>query len=134
MQKLVSRLELQKFYRTENYTCLEVAYNSGRMVNMEIDFLMSLEQIILDRKANRPQGSYTVSLIDAGEDEILKKIGEEAIEVIVAKNQGDGRIVSEIADLIYHLQVLLVFRDLSMNNVIKELKSRRSKIIEKNMQ
>lgn len=80
---------------------------------------------IEDRKANPKAGSYTNSLLEAGEDEILKKIGEEAMEVIIAaKSQGDERIISELADLVYHCMVLLAQRDLTLGDVGAELKRR----------
>ena len=63
--------------------------------------------------------------MDAGEDEIVKKIGEEAVEIILAaKGQGDQRVVEESADLIYHLLVLLVSRDLTWDDIRAELKKR----------
>ncbi|MGD8244369.1 MAG: bifunctional phosphoribosyl-AMP cyclohydrolase/phosphoribosyl-ATP diphosphatase HisIE [Anaerolineae bacterium] len=88
--------------------------------------LDELYEVVLDRWANRPPGSYTAQLLDAGEDEILKKVGEEAMEVIIAaKGQGDERVVSEIADLIYHLLVLLAARGLGLVEVRAELAKRR---------
>jgi len=82
--------------------------------------------IILDRQASRPAGSYTAALLDAGEDEILKKVGEEAMEVVLAaKGQGDERLVSEVADLAYHLLVLLASRGLEPADVERELSIRR---------
>jgi len=90
------------------------------------DILEELFAVILDRQANPRPGSYTVRLLDAGEDEILKKVGEEAMEVILAaKGQGDERLVSEIADLVYHLLVLLAARGLSLADVKDELALRR---------
>ncbi|MEA3340970.1 MAG: phosphoribosyl-ATP diphosphatase [Chloroflexota bacterium] len=81
---------------------------------------------ILDRQANRPPGSYTAKLLEAGEDEILKKVGEEAMEVILAaKGQGNERLVSEVADLLYHLLVLLAARGLTPPDVEAELVRRR---------
>jgi len=81
---------------------------------------------ILDRQANRQPGSYTVKLLDAGEDEILKKVGEEAMEVILAaKGQGNERLVSEVADLLYHLLVLLAAHGLTPADVEAELVRRR---------
>ncbi|MBN2304446.1 MAG: phosphoribosyl-ATP diphosphatase, partial [Anaerolineae bacterium] len=62
--------------------------------------LARLFAIIEDRKANPKAGSYTNQLLEAGEDEIVKKIGEESVEVILAvKGQGDDRVISELADL-----------------------------------
>jgi phosphoribosyl-ATP pyrophosphohydrolase len=84
-----------------------------------------LFQIIEDRKANPRPGSYTAKLLASGEDEIIKKIGEEAVEVILAvKGQGDQRVIEEIADLYYHTLVLLSARGLSLADVEAELRDR----------
>ena len=78
-----------------------------------------------ERKANPRQDSYTNRLLDEGEDEIIKKIGEEAIEIILAaKSQGDDRLLEELADLVYHLSVLLVARDLTWTDVNRVLAQR----------
>jgi phosphoribosyl-ATP pyrophosphohydrolase len=88
--------------------------------------LNELFEIILDRQANPCPGSYTAKLLNAGEDEVLKKVGEEAMEVILAaKGQGDERLVSEVADLFYHLLVLLAARGLTLADVEAELVQRR---------
>jgi phosphoribosyl-ATP pyrophosphohydrolase/phosphoribosyl-AMP cyclohydrolase len=88
--------------------------------------LEELFAVILDRKRRRPPGSYTAALLDAGENEILKKVGEEAMEVVLAaKGEGDQRIVSEVADLAYHLLVLLASRGLGLGDVEAELAKRR---------
>lgn len=88
--------------------------------------LHELESIIRDRKANPRQGSYTCRLFDRGLEEIVKKVGEEAIEVIVAAtNQSDERLAEESADLIYHLLVLLAQRGVRWSAVEAELESRR---------
>ncbi|HEX3053963.1 MAG TPA: phosphoribosyl-ATP diphosphatase [Aggregatilineaceae bacterium] len=87
--------------------------------------LAHLFGVIEDRKANPKPGSYTNQLLDAGEDEIVKKIGEEAVEVILAaKGQGDERVISELADLTYHCLVLLSYRGLSPEDVTAELERR----------
>ncbi len=84
-----------------------------------------LEAVIRDRKANPRPGSYTRQLLDAGLPRILKKVGEEAIEVIVAaQNESDERLVSELADLTYHALVLLAARDLPWADVEAELARR----------
>jgi len=89
------------------------------------DMLARLFALIEDRKANPKPGSYTNSLFEAGEDEIVKKIGEEAIEVVLAvKGQGDERVISELADLTYHCLVLLAQRGLSPDDVAAELERR----------
>ena len=90
------------------------------------DVLDTLFDTLLDRQANPRPGSYTARLLQAGEDEILKKVGEEAMEVILAgKGQSDARLVEEAADLVYHLLVLLASRDLTLNDVRAELAQRR---------
>ena len=88
--------------------------------------LDTLFATILDRQANPRPGSYTAQLLGAGEDEILKKVGEEAMEVILAaKGQGDDRLISEVADLFYHVLVLLAARGLTLAEVEVELVRRR---------
>jgi phosphoribosyl-ATP pyrophosphohydrolase len=82
-------------------------------------------EVIEGRKVNAPEGSYTAKLFAAGEVEVLKKIGEEAVEVVVAASkQTDDRIVYEVADLIYHSLVLLAMRNLSWQDVETELARR----------
>jgi phosphoribosyl-ATP pyrophosphohydrolase len=90
------------------------------------DVLDTLFATILDRQANPAPGSYTARLLHTGEDEIVKKVGEEAMEVILAaKGQGDARVISEVADLFYHLLVLLAARGLTLADVEAELVRRR---------
>lgn len=88
----------------------------------------TIEQLwatIQARKEEMPEGSYTAFLFSKGENEILKKIGEEAIEVIIsAKGESNERILYESADLVYHLLVLLAARGLSWEQVEAELANR----------
>lgn len=89
------------------------------------DVITNLWTTIEDRKEALPAGSYTTTLLQAGENEILKKLGEEIIEVIVAaKDEGDDRLIYEMADVIYHAMVLLAARDLSWQDVEAELARR----------
>jgi phosphoribosyl-ATP pyrophosphohydrolase/phosphoribosyl-AMP cyclohydrolase len=85
-----------------------------------------LERVLQSRKAERPAGSYTASLFDRGEAQICRKIGEEATEVVTAAlgGEGDGRVVSEVADLWFHTMVLLAARGLPLRRVFDELASR----------
>ena len=90
-------------------------------------FLGQLFELIEGRKESRPEGSYTTYLFDSGLDKILKKVGEEAAETIVAsKNEGSRELVSETSDLIYHLMVLLVERGVSLEEITRELKNRHA--------
>ncbi len=89
--------------------------------------LDELFAIIEDRKNNPQPGSYTVSLLEGGADRMLQKVGEEAVEVILAaKGQGDERLVEEVADLFYHTLVLLSSRDLKLADVGAELARRHT--------
>jgi phosphoribosyl-ATP pyrophosphohydrolase len=86
------------------------------------DIIQSIYQVILDRKANPAENSYTVSLMAKGIDKILKKVGEEASELIIAGKGGERQeIVHESADLIFHLLVLLGFHDIDPEEVYAEL-------------
>lgn len=88
--------------------------------------LQELYAVVEERKEKRPEGSYTTYLFNTGLDKILKKVGEEATETIVAaKNDDPQRLVSETGDLLYHLLVLLVERGITLDEVLKELKERR---------
>ncbi len=89
---------------------------------MKLDQLFDL---VRSRRESAPPGSYTARLFAAGEDEIVKKVGEEAIEVVLAvKGQGDQRVIEEVADLYYHSLVLLASRGLSLADVEAELERR----------
>jgi phosphoribosyl-ATP pyrophosphohydrolase/phosphoribosyl-AMP cyclohydrolase len=84
-----------------------------------------LYTLIADRKARRPEGSYTTYLFNSGLDKILKKIAEESGEVIIAaKNGSQAEVVSELADLFYHIVVLMVERDIRLGDVQDELARR----------
>ncbi len=81
---------------------------------------------IKERQQASPEGSYTASLFTKGEDEILKKVGEESVEVILAaKAQGNERLIEEISDLTYHVLVLLAFRGLTPADIAAELEKRK---------
>ena len=83
--------------------------------------------LVQEREKNRPAGSYTSYLFNEGLDKILKKLGEESTETIVAaKNDEDERLIAEVADLVYHLIVLLVARGISLDQIRAELGRRRT--------
>lgn len=84
-----------------------------------------LEQLITARNEERPDGSYTTYLFESGQDKILKKVGEEAAETIIAsKNHNHDELVYETADLIYHLLVLLTEHEISWTEIEAELERR----------
>lgn len=88
--------------------------------------LKEVYDVIVDRTVNPKEGSYTNYLFEKGLDKILKKVGEEAAEVIIAaKNKDKDEIVYEISDLFYHLFVLMVERGVILDDIYNELKKRR---------
>jgi phosphoribosyl-ATP pyrophosphohydrolase/phosphoribosyl-AMP cyclohydrolase len=94
--------------------------------------LQDLFKLIQERKDQRPEGSYTSYLFNSGIDKILKKVGEESAETIIAAKNADddeGRkqLSSEISDLLYHLLVLMVERDVSLYDIAAELSARAGK-------
>ena len=88
-------------------------------------FVDSLFQTIKDRRGDNPETSYTAKLYDGGVEEIARKIGEEATEVIVAAlRETPAHVVSESADLIYHLMVLWAEQGITPDDVLEEMQSR----------
>lgn len=94
----------------------------------DFDFLIELEELIYDRKEEMPDGSYTTSMFKKGIDKIAQKVGEEAVETVIAsKNKKDKETINESADLIFHLMLLLAEKDIPLHKVIKKLRKRHSK-------
>jgi phosphoribosyl-ATP pyrophosphohydrolase/phosphoribosyl-AMP cyclohydrolase len=95
--------------------------------NEDLGLLLdNLYELIGRRERERPEGSYTTYLFNNGLDKILKKVGEESAETIIAaKNEDRAQLTAEVADLVYHLLVLLVARGVSLDKIRAELASRR---------
>ena len=95
------------------------------------NFLLELETLLKDRKARLPEGSYTAKLFQGDENQLLKKIVEEAGETVLAFKNGTENhrkeIVSETADLFFHIIVSLVQYDVPITEIIGELKKRHSR-------
>jgi phosphoribosyl-ATP pyrophosphohydrolase/phosphoribosyl-AMP cyclohydrolase len=90
-------------------------------------FLATLEQVIVERMASRPEGSYTAKLLAEGTRRIAQKVGEEGLELALAGvAQSDRDIIGEAADLFYHTLLLLKVKDLSLEQVVAELRSRHT--------
>ncbi|MHC5226746.1 phosphoribosyl-ATP diphosphatase [Enterococcus sp. LJL99] len=88
-----------------------------------------LSQEIMERKQNPKEGSYTNYLFTQGLDKILKKVGEEATEVIIAaKNEDDEELIYETADLVYHMLVLLAEKNIPLSAIEAELRKREGKL------
>ncbi len=90
--------------------------------------LDDIYRVLLERKKDLPQDSYTSSLFRKGKDEMLKKIGEEATEVILASKSGDSRqLINELADLWFHCLVLMAEEGIDHSDIFRELENRSGK-------
>jgi phosphoribosyl-ATP pyrophosphohydrolase/phosphoribosyl-AMP cyclohydrolase len=118
-----------------NESCFaDVLYDSGTTRDFSLD---SLYKLIQSRKAVGEEGSYTSYLFAKGMDKILKKIGEESAEVIIAAKGGSkAETIYETADLLYHVMVMMVEMNISNEDILEELASRRvdGKKIEREIQ
>lgn len=108
-------------------TCHTGAYSCFGVKNQgELEFLQELYDLLVERKKELPKNSYTTLLFKRGLAKILEKVKEESGEVLVAaEKESRKRLVEESADLLYHLFVLLVEKNIPLKDVVKELKSRR---------
>ncbi len=105
------------------YSCFGISKRNNK------DFLYKLFELIKTRKAEMPENSYTTKLFQSGENRIIQKVGEEAIEtVIAAKNRDKNEIINEASDLIYHLFVMLAEQDIEFSDIVKNLESRHKEI------
>jgi phosphoribosyl-ATP pyrophosphohydrolase/phosphoribosyl-AMP cyclohydrolase len=103
-------------------SCFEIGFNATGIGAV----LDQLYELIESRHHDQPTHSYTTYLFKEGIDKILKKLGEECAETIIAaKNEDQQRLVSEVSDLVYHLLVLLVARGVSLDQIAEELAERR---------
>lgn len=90
--------------------------------------LNALYQTVINRKDNPQEGSYTCYLFEQGLDKILKKVGEECSETIIAAKNGDNKeTVLEISDLLYHLMVMMVEQGIKIDEIYAELEKRSEK-------
>ena len=114
--------------RQEGPTChlgLDTCFDTEAKVTPELAFLADLERVIAQRDEERPEGSYTTDLLEAGVKRIAQKVGEEGVETaLAAAAGGDEEVLNESADLIYHLLVLLRSRKLELGSLVEVLKIR----------
>ena len=115
---------------TGNRSCFFRKIEDGKLVEdskeqTKTDVFAREQAVVMDRKEHAEEGSYTNYLFDKGEDKILKKVGEEAAEVVIAgKNRDKDEISYETADLIYHLTVMLVDNVMTWEDIYKEMERR----------
>lgn len=120
---LVSVIKDGPACHTGSESCFtEDIWNAGENSDFSVE---ALYELIRGRKVNKKEGSYTTYLFDKGLDKILKKVGEESTEVIIAAKDSDkGETVYEIADLMYHVLVLMVEAGIDIKDIMCELKKR----------
>ena len=106
----------------------ETVYGEKEETASTENILLTLEELIRNREKERPEGAYTTYLFEEGVDKILKKVGEEASEVIIAaKNRDPEELKWETADLFYHVLVLLREQQLPLEKVLEVLVERHHK-------
>lgn len=109
---------------TQEVSCFD-AGQTGRVDEQGILFLSYLEALLKERKALMPEGSYTSKMFAKGLDKLAQKVGEEAVEtVIAAKNEPNDEFIYEASDLIFHLMMLMVGKEVELSTLIKELERR----------
>jgi len=117
------------FYRLlESDTIAEAPTRNPLWKECRTTILQKVHDVIMDRKRNPQEGSYTSELFSAGQEKILKKVSEEASEVLIASMEEDrSQVINEVADLFYHVLVLLGFHDIRLTAVYDELSNRYGK-------
>lgn len=109
-------------------TCFTESGDDEKDKSYSPDILLRLEELIAQRDAMRPQGAYTTYLFEKGIDKILKKVGEETAEVIIgAKNRNPREVQYEVADLFYHVLVMLREQRVPLSEIFAELYERYEK-------
>jgi len=104
---------------TGNYSCF------GIQKDRDIKWLSGLFNLISERKKSLPENSYTTKLFKSGGNRIIQKVGEEAVETIIAaKNEDKEEIINETSDLIFHLFVMLNYLDIDLREIVKNLEER----------
>ena len=113
--------------KADGPTCHKGTTSCFDFEESNIGFLSYLQKFIDKRNADRPAGSYTTKLFREGVNKIAKKVGEEAVELIIeSKDQNDSLFLNEAADLLYHVIVLLSSRGKKIEDVVAVLKGRHS--------
>lgn len=112
---------------TGNHSCFfhPIIEKEGGEENNPLRVFESVMEVIRDRKVNPKEGSYTNYLFDKGTDKILKKLGEESTEIVIAaKNSNPNEVKYEIADFLYHMMVLMVEKGVTWEEITTELANR----------
>ncbi len=129
---LIQVEQVEAACHTNNFSCFYRGYKDGQIEEveranyMQAKVLQDVYDVIVNRVKNPKEGSYTNYLFEKGIDKMLKKVGEEASEVIIAaKNRDVNEVRYEVSDLLYHLMVVLVEQGLTLEEIYKELEGRK---------
>ncbi|MBK7978440.1 MAG: bifunctional phosphoribosyl-AMP cyclohydrolase/phosphoribosyl-ATP diphosphatase HisIE [Ignavibacteriae bacterium] len=116
------------YAKPEGPTCHTGSYSCFSNVDKNnVQFLSYLFELIKDRKVKMPENSYTTKLFQKGSNRIIQKVGEEAIEtVIAAKNNDKAELINEVSDLFFHLFVMLADQKVEFSEIISNLQNRHS--------
>jgi phosphoribosyl-ATP pyrophosphohydrolase/phosphoribosyl-AMP cyclohydrolase len=90
----------------------------------KLDFLLELQELLRERKRTLPEGSYTSKMFQAGRDKLAQKVGEEAVETVIAVKNSREEFTYEASDLLFHLMMLLISEGMELEDLVNELKSR----------
>ena len=114
------------YAKPEGNTCHTGSYSCFNIPRTEsLSFLHELFDVIKSRKTDLPEKSYTTGLFKSGADRIIQKVGEEAVETLIAaKNRDKTEIVNEVSDLVYHLFVMLAEQEIEFGDIVNNLKKR----------
>lgn len=114
-----------KACHTGEKTCFYRQLGKAENRSNHYPILKTLESIIKERRVHPREGSYTNYLFDSGLDKMLKKVGEEASEVIIAsKNENKEELIGEISDLVYHMMVLMEEKQVTLGEIAEQLRNR----------
>ncbi len=98
------------------------------LTDKDLEFFRELEDLLYERKDEMPKGSYTTTMFRKGLDKIAQKVGEEAVETVIAsKNKGKKETIEEASDLLFHLMLLLAQKQIPFHKVVKTLRKRHEK-------
>jgi phosphoribosyl-AMP cyclohydrolase / phosphoribosyl-ATP pyrophosphohydrolase len=97
---------------------------SGTAASGDLAFLLKLQDLLRDRKATLPENSYTGKMFRSGRDKLAQKVGEEAVETIIAAKNSEKELVYEASDLLFHLMMLLTGENLKLQDLVSELEKR----------
>ena len=125
IDKIVFYEDIISIYITNKVS--DIKKESNQKNDTKNNLLGQLEELIIKRKRELPPNSYTTNLFEKGLDKILKKLGEESIELILASKDSREETIYETADLLYHIMVLLVYKGIPFDEILKELANRMEK-------